>query len=1258
MATNTRKERHPQLGLLTVLLVLGPLNSHAAPGTLSYTPLFTTTAAEPNIFFMVDDSNSMNTELLTPEYISSWGGIMELSTDATTRNYKYVYGKGTSYSSYSLDNSLNNGDVIPTQAAVDGIAAIKDFVSMKGVWRARNNNYNKMYYDPTKTYSPWTGVNNLNVAYDDITDVTKTPIDPFTYNPSDSGTYLDITSNLTVETRRPRASSEGGGSVDLTFTFYPARYWVWAGSGTVVDATDTHTLIEIKSGTAVCANGTSATRAEQAAGSGCMLRSYAAEIKNFANWFAYHRRREFAAKYALSKVIGPATGVRMGIATIHNDASNERKEMASMNVDPSAGNKELLLDALFRMDTSPSTPLNSALKMAGEYFKCTGSGTPFGSSCAIEKTVVAPATEAAGICQQNFSVLVTDGDYTDSNSFADEDGNSTSWTDGGITYSFAGNPYADGYTGTLADIAMYYYERDLDGTLDNEVPTQCGVDENPAQHMVTYSVGFGVTGLIDPDVLPAHPKRGYASSCTDNTGSASAFTWSDPDAGSMGEGKIDDVLHAAFNGRGQYYSADDPEKLSSSLSSAVKSISDRTGSAAAVAFNSATLGTDSAVYLALFNSTKWSGDLLSYPLDPLTGDISASADWSAANGLDSRDLSDSASASPRIILTHNGTDGSAFQWDSLTTAQKTDLKTNPTGSSLAVNDAVGKARLKFLRGDRSCESGSTETCSVTAGSDTFSSQAFRSRNSRLGDIVHGGPVFVGAPELNWPDTAPFPDTTGNTYSEFHSSAASRTPVVYIGANDGMLHGFHADTGEEVLAYIPSNLFSDSTTEGLHYLTDPTYGHRFHVDLTPSVSDAFVKTSTGGSASWRTILIGGERGGGRALFALDVTDPADFSEANAANLVLWEFGSSDDADLGYTFSQPIIALLNNGKWAAIFGNGYNDTGSTGDAQLFIVYLEGGLDGTWTIDTDYKKITTEVGSTADRNGLATPAVVDLDGDGDADRVYAGDLQGNMWVFDLSSATAADWEVAYTSGSAPAPLFTAASSQPITTTPMVVRHPTVPYSSSPSNAPNLLILFGTGQYMVDGDKTSTDTQSFYGVWDKGDKERTRSHLVPQTFETGFAADIRVPTNTTVDYSSKYGWYMDLPTSGERVVTDSTVRGDIVYFNTTIPSVNPCAYGGSGWLMSVKAVNGGRPDSAVFDVDGVGGVDEDDLLSAGSLTNVAPGGKSFDQGLPTSPTFLGNKRYTPGTSTESGDEIPHDPVEALDGVNTGRLSWEELSW
>ena len=518
--------------------------------------------------------------------------------------------------------------------------------------------------------------------------------------------------------------------------------------------------------------------------------------------------------------------------------------------------------------------------------------------------------------------------------------------------------------------------------------------------------------------------------------------------------------------------------------------------------------------------------------------------------------------------------------------------------------------------------------------------------------------------VGWPDPS---------YSKFKAIHKDREPIVYVGANDGMLHGFSAKDGREVIGYVPAAIFSTGAKSGLHYFTSPDFKHEYLVDGTPAISDVFIRSRVSANQEWRTVLLSTLRGGGRGLFAIDVTDPEKFNESSAKSLVLWEFNNSHDEHLGYTFSKPVLARMNNGRWAAILGNGYEDTATDetgGQAQLFIIYLDGGLDGKWTEGRDYHRLTTGVGSPGKRNGLASPAVVDLDGDAHADRVYAGDLEGNMWVFDLSSRIPSEWRVKGEGISRPMPLFRATDSagnpQPITVEPQVIRQQKFP----PSSPPNLMVFFGTGQYMYEADKSTKEPQTFYGVWDRGDLNLTRENLVAQKIllETQSAEGKGRVTDPDleVDYfwikRKDYGWFLDLPTQGERVVGDPKVRYDTVYFNTLIPDPQSCGFGGTGWMMSVVTFNGGSPpeETPAFDFN------EDGIISSAGDTvefrdeRYAYAGKKFEKGgEPTGPSIAatgGNHmRYTVGTETDEAEEVEANLLEKKKGVN-GRISWNQL--
>ena len=317
--------------------------------------------------------------------------------------------------------------------------------------------------------------------------------------------------------------------------------------------------------------------------------------------------------------------------------------------------------------------------------------------------------------------------------------------------------------------------------------------------------------------------------------------------------------------------------------------------------------------------------------------------------------------------------------------------------------------------------------------------------------------------------------------------------------------------------------------------------------------------------WHTVLVGGLSGGGRGLYALDITNPNPFSESSPTTVPMWEFDSSDDADLGLTYSQPTIIKLNNDEPGVIVGNGYNNTGS-GQSALIILNAETGA--------LIRKLQTGVGSAGTPNGLSTPAVIDVDGNGTADFAYAGDLRGNVWKFDLTDSNSGSWAVDF----AGAPLFAAQDAgglaQPITTAIEVSRHP----------SGGVIVLFGTGKYIEATDVTSATTQSLYGVRDNNVTVAGRAALVQQTVmetKTVLGKVYRAVSANVINWASFSGWYIDLPDSGERVVVDPILRNGRLIVPTTVPSTDPCAVGGYSWLMEVDYLTGRRLDVAAFDVD-----------------------------------------------------------------------------
>ena len=628
---------------------------------------------------------------------------------------------------------------------------------------------------------------------------------------------------------------------------------------------------------------------------------------------------------------------------------------------------------------------------------------------------------------------------------------------------------------------------------------------------------------------------------------------------------------AIAGGTGSYFAATDPTTLVKDLDGILAQVQQATQSISSSAVNSTGIHVGSIAFQAQFNTSDtyqdWTGNLYAFPINPATGVVDtnpADAVWDAQAELDAMPWQS------RLISTWDpvAKAGIPFEWTAgspttgigSTTVLGQELSTNPA-------DPNGEDALDYLRGDRALEQ-------VNGG-------PYRTRSHVLGDIVDSAPLYVGPPN------GPY---QGASYTQFEQQYATRTPVIYVGANDGMLHAFNAQTGEELFAYIPNAVFSN-----LIKLTYPLYNqnHLFFVDGSPGAWD--VQFSDG---SWHTILVSGEGAGGQSIFALDVTNPAAMtSEASVAQDVLWEF---TDSDLGYTFGTPQVATTNAGTFV-FFGNGYDSS-----AETPYLYALNPQTGAIAAKINLCSFDTSACNPNEPNGLSAVTAVNSSGSPTgANVLYAGDLQGNVWRVDLSNSNPADWTASL--------LFKAVgpagNPQPITTAPIVTLNPDYP------RLPGLMVFVGTGQLLTTSDLDSTQVQSLYGLYDAmpNGSVITRAQLVQQTItattvtsSAGTTIDARTVTSNQVDFPTQMGWYIDFSLSpGEAVVTEPALVDGALFVTTDQPSGISCVGGFNSWLYAFNYRDGGLFPVPVLDATDSGTVSSTEPNVAGvSLGNVYASG------------------------------------------------------
>ena len=911
------------------------------------------------------------------------------------------------------------------------------------------------------------------------------------------------------------------------------------------------------------------TRSDCAGASSC---TYDEEMTNFANWFTYYRTRMQMMKSSASLAFGNLSNqYRVSYISINNNTGKDFINFDKFELT----HKENWFSKLTKAQPNNATPLRGALSRVGRLYGGRLNDTTLNGS-----KVVDPMQYS---CQQNFTLLSTDGYWNETATPRQLDG-STAIGDVDSTFP---RPLLDGTasSNTLADVAAYYYETDLrtgtaatglcasatGGDLCKDNVPVGSVDVATHQHMTTFTLGLGVSGymLFDEkyrsatsgdyfDVAngtAANPANGVCSWQT-----SGSCNWPVPVNNS--QPNIDDLWHAAVNGRGTYFSAADPATLYTGLGRALAAINERRGAAAAATTSNPNISSgDNYVFISRFFSGQedWSGELNGQQIDVDTGEVlSSSTDWSANDKL-------ATNTSRSIYLFDSGATNKlkAFSWSSLSSGEQAyflapHIKTPGRALSqfcsfgttcLSAADqtaAEGSLLVEYLRGDRSKEGTLSDTSKFFRERMSVREEKKPAVPALLGDIVNSEAMYVKAPLYNYADAG---------YSAFKlaNEKDKRRGMVYVGANDGMLHAFDAKTGDEVWAYIPTMVIPK-----LYRLADKEYGkdHQFYVDGSPVSGDIY-----DGSA-WKTILVGGLGAGGRGYFALDITDP------NSPK-ALWEF---TDNNLGLTLGKPEITKLKDGTWVAIFASGYNNV-SPGDGRgrLFVVNAATGA--------LIRSIDTGVGSIGTPSGLSQiRAWVDRTDVNNTTRfVYGGDNLGNVWRFDVNGDVGA-------SGYDAQLLATLrdkdGNPQPLTARPELglVNGKAVVY-------------VGTGRYLGVTDLSDKKTQTIYAIKDElgstgwGDP-RTAGNFVKQTMTDGLcpkdatvcakSQTVRLGSSNAVDFATNGGWYIDLPILSERANTDPQLALGTLVFTTNVIEPEACTVGGTSYINFFDYRTGGPVTSS----------------------------------------------------------------------------------
>ena len=1218
-------------GVVAVALIVQPLGVYAATITtssLAQVPLQGLNLAKPNIMYTMDDSASM-----------SWVTLPDYLSDNTTR---------------ACRNSAGASDTC------SGVAPL----ALQGKPPYASSSVNKIYYDPSILYSAGVMSDGTKLPFENASPGTWTSVytNGFAgYPGANSGGTINLTtqypdevycwkpdaSDSTAPTAADLATAGTDGSVcrfngtaynavsngGITATAVAAGYnYPNAATVACINSSSSKCVFDqrvqvigspyyytvsnvqfcptgdakgwgISSG--ACGTRRTPTNKYVSYGAGgfdptAIVRvnintSDTKGMNNFAIWYAFARTRILATQTAGGIAFSTLSGTsRVGFNTLNTFTSK------FLNIqDFKEPYKSIWFANFYSIAPTGATPSLDAMWRIGEYFSNRGAAA--GLPGATDPLAPDPGQLDTGKCQLNFHLMSTDGywnqiDNKGKSNFVDRIGDKDATVPATLPGPIPGfvpgapfpPPYREGSASTnstMSDYAMQYWINDIRPELDNKVKDLVA----PWQHVTFYGLSIGAEGTLDSN-LRTPPDDGPPASIVSGLGE-----WPQPINNTATA--IDDLWHAAVNGGGKYLNAQNAEQLARAM---VKAVSDFTaqapGTGTAVGIAGAQItATKKYGYLTSYAPIDWSGDVRKYALDPATGALPVDKDgiplnlplWSAAAQLDAQAAGTGWDVNRKIVTINDSSKAVVgFRLKTLSPSQQASLN---AGWSIVKPTPTALDVLNYLRGDNS-----------NVGDDTAS---FRARSHILGDIVYSGAVPVGAPGQ------PYDDVGNPGYTAFATSNSSRTPIVYVGDNAGMVHAFDdsttADAGKETWAFIPNALFSAGNPNDTSPTPSPEFQlgalsyrsggipvffeHKFYVNATPRVWDIdFANTNTKTAPKtgndWHTILVGGLGAGGRSVYALDVTRPVLTTESEddiaKSGRVLWEF---TDDNLGYVFDAPTLVKTQRYGWVVLVTSGYNN--KDGDGKLFVINPTNGK----LLTT----LSTGVGSDSDPSGLSTiRAYTPSRKDPYVLQAYGGDLKGNVWRFDLSDPDEMNWSVDRIAKLTDA----SGKAQPITTG--------VRIEIDQNNNVDRYLFVGTGQLLGQKDLNdpSAPANTLYVI---RDGTRTAAELAPAsqtpTRSPYSRADLNAVNGATVagfsGTATGRGWYQDASDPKEKIGTDVFADVQTVVYSFSKPADDPCEVALTSTLFardlntgnSVLQKNpsaGGAVDPFITDIGAIAGV------------------------------------------------------------------------